>query len=183
MDSEKTWTQYKAEEVNALEAKLALAESRVQQLEQANELDRRSLWSIVRAIDEEITGRMWLIEGRGSYEWDDDKYRQEFGWAIHALQEKLEPLRKIAHDLTNCPATEEGVNSVRKMEAENARLESRVQELTLALRNGCNGLELLLGEHKPERPDDPFDTINELHETVRKGRAILAAAEGEEQHG
>ena len=78
--------------------------------EQANELDRRSLFAVVRAIDEEIRGRMWLIEGRGAYE---SKLLP-----IHVLQEKLEPLRKIAGDLTKCPKTEKGVNSVRKLERE-----------------------------------------------------------------
>lgn len=83
----------------------------------ANERDRRALWGIVRAIDEEITGRMWIIEGRGPYEWDDDRYRQEFGWAVKAVQAKLEPLKKIAHDLKDSPATEAGVDVVRKLES------------------------------------------------------------------
>lgn len=39
-----------------------------------------------------------------------------------------------------------------------------VQQLT----NCRNGLELLLASHEPDRPDDPWDTINELRETVRK---------------
>lgn len=91
-------------------------------------VDRRTLWSVVSAIDAEISGRMWLIEGRGSYEWDDDTYKKEFGWAIHALQEKLEPLREICHDLPNCPETEKGVDSVRKMEQENASLRTQAEQ-------------------------------------------------------
>jgi hypothetical protein len=108
--------------------RIAQQEAEIERLREANELDRRSLWGFVKAIDEEITGRMWLIEGRGPYEWDDDKYRQEFGWAVHALQEKLEPLRKIAHDLTNCPETEKGVDSVRKLEATVERLKGLLRE-------------------------------------------------------
>lgn len=124
------------ERIARLTSELAAANLRVEGLEKerdealaANELDRRSLHAVVRQIEEEITGRMWLIEGRGPYEWDDDKYRQEFGWAIHALQEKLEPLRKIAGDLKNCPTTEAGVNSVRALEAENAALATRLEGL------------------------------------------------------
>lgn len=79
----------------------------------ANERDRTQLHRVVRAIDDEITGRMWLLEGRGSYEWDDDKYRQEFGWAVKALQAKLEPLRKIASDLANSPTTQAKVDEAR----------------------------------------------------------------------
>ena len=84
----------------------------------ANELDRISLHRIIREIDEEITGRMWLLEGRGSYEWDDDRYKLEFGWAVHALQEKLEPLRKIAGDLTNSPTKQEDVDVIKRLESE-----------------------------------------------------------------
>lgn len=102
------WNEQKAERIKALEHDLAEARKRCEDAEAANERDRTQLHRIVHAIDEEITGRMWLIEGRGSYEWDDDTYRKEFGWAVHALQEKLEPLRKITGDLTNCPQTEAG---------------------------------------------------------------------------
>jgi hypothetical protein len=99
---------------SALQAKMAIArqlelESECDKALAANERDRTKLHQIVCQIDEEITGRMWLIEGRGPYEWDDDKYRQEFGWGIHALQEKLEPLRKIAGDLKDCPTTQAAV--------------------------------------------------------------------------
>ena len=114
--------------IATLTASLDAKERECERLKAANELDRRSLFAVVRVIDEEITGRMWLLEGRGSYEWDDDRYRQEFGWAVHALQEKLEPLRKIAGDLTNCPETEKGVDSVRKMEAALAEVNKRVEQ-------------------------------------------------------
>jgi hypothetical protein len=107
--------------------RISRAERDNAELKCANELDRRSLWAVIRAIDEEITGRMWIIEGRGSYEWDDAQYQKEFGWAIHAIQEKLEPLRKMAHDLTNCPENEKGVNSVRKLEQDNKALRERVE--------------------------------------------------------
>ncbi|MGA7885251.1 MAG: hypothetical protein WCA44_05865 [Acidobacteriaceae bacterium] len=120
-----TWPR---EYVVGLIERIAIAEQRARVAEAANELDRRSLWEVIRAIDAEITGRMWLIEGRGSYEWDDDRYRQEFGWAVNALQEKLEPLRKIAHDLNNCPSTEKGVDAVRKLEASIADAEKRAAD-------------------------------------------------------
>ena len=87
-------------------------EGRVEALA-ANERDRTRLHQVLRGIDEEITGRMWLLDGRGSYEWDDDNYRQEFGWAVKALQDKLEPLRRIASDLKNSPTTQEAVEAAR----------------------------------------------------------------------
>jgi hypothetical protein len=50
------------------------------------------------------------------------------------------------------------------------------EALVLALTNCRNGLELLLQSHKPEHPDDPFDTINELRETVKNSTAALTEA-------
>lgn len=102
-----------SEEVKELRATLAQRDKDVAQAQAANERDRTALHRVVRQIDEEITGRMWLIDGRGAYEWDDDRYRQEFGWAVHALQDKLEPLRKIAGDLSNCPTTQDAVDAAR----------------------------------------------------------------------
>ena len=102
----------------------------------ANELDRRRLHKIVTAFEAEITGRMWLLEGRGSYEWDDDKYRQEFGWAVHAIQEKLELLRRISSSLKDCPADEKGVDKVRRLEGleqENVQLLASHERLREAL--------------------------------------------------
>jgi Lar family restriction alleviation protein len=79
----------------------------------ANERDRSNLALIVHNLDEEIRGRMWLTEGRGSYEWDDDRYRQEFEWAVEAILAKIEPLRKIVADLKNCPTTQAEVDAAR----------------------------------------------------------------------
>ena len=64
--------------------------------------------------------------------------------------------------------------------ADSERLASALRErdaLILPLQNCCNALDLLLRNIKPERPDDPWDTINEIHETVRKARAALAGKE------
>lgn len=48
--------------------------------------------------------------------------------------------------------------------------------LLLALTNCRNGLELILQKHEPAHPDDPWDTINELRETVRKSNEVLRMA-------
>lgn len=49
---------------------------------------------IARAI-----GQYWhLLEGRGSYEWDDDKWRDEFRDACKAIRTQAVPLRKIGGD-------------------------------------------------------------------------------------
>jgi hypothetical protein len=106
------------ERIARAEADLAARDSAaLREARATNERDRTVLHRIVRQVDDEITGRMWLIEGRGAYEWDDDRYRQEFGWAVKALQEKLEPLRKIAGDLSHCPTTQNEVDKARAPEA------------------------------------------------------------------
>lgn len=104
--------------MKAADAKIAEQAPTIERLTQerddaraANECDRTTLHRMVHEIDSEIKGRMWLIEGRGSYEWDDDRYRQEFGWAVQALEAKMESLRRIAGNLKNCPNTQAGVDA------------------------------------------------------------------------
>ena len=122
--------------IRTLIERIAVLEAEKDAALEANELDRRRLWGIVQGIEEEITGRMWIIEGRGSYEWDDNRYRKEFGWAISALQKKLEPLRKIAHDLADSPKNQKGVDEVRRLETlkdENDNLRKHVEQFMIAL--------------------------------------------------
>ena len=52
---------------------------------------------------EAIRRREWLRLGRGSYEYDDDRWRSEFSQAIDEVIEAAEPLRKIAADWSDCP--------------------------------------------------------------------------------
>lgn len=44
---------------------------------QALENDATDLWRVTNAIRDVIANRDWVTEGRGSYEWDDDRYRDE----------------------------------------------------------------------------------------------------------
>ena len=57
-----------------------------------------------------------------------------------------------------------------------AALAASHTRLLLALTNCRNGLELILQKHEPAHPDDPWDTINELRETVRKSNEVLREA-------
>ena len=58
-----------------------------------------------------------------------------------------------------------------------AKLERTTAALLGTLKNCRNGLDLLLQGHRPRCATDPFDTINELRETVRKCSAAIAEAE------
>jgi hypothetical protein len=67
----------------------------------------------VTAIKKAISCREWLTEGRGSYEWNDDRWHGEFAAAISEILEALKPLEKVAADLTNCPQDAEAVRKAR----------------------------------------------------------------------
>lgn len=64
------------------------------QLRRALEQDAMDLWKITNAIKDEIKSRQWITEGRGPYEWDDDRYREEAGLAFDAI---LDLIQKVQH--------------------------------------------------------------------------------------
>jgi hypothetical protein len=61
-------------------------------------LINRDRTGLAKAIDDmvhEATGRLWITEGRGAYEWDDEEYRRETG---HALRAVIEIGKKALND-------------------------------------------------------------------------------------
>lgn len=115
---------------------------RIAELEAAIEADRTRIIDAVNGLDCALNSRFWLTEGRGSYEWNDDRYREEFGDAARAVLKALEPLRKIGADLTNCPQTTAEVIKARadkdkriaEMEARLAMVVEAGTQLLLTLR-------------------------------------------------
>ncbi len=69
----------------------------------AIEADRTRLADGITAIDKALDCRFWLTEGRGSYAWDDDRYRQEFKDAAIEILAAIKGLRSLAADLSNSP--------------------------------------------------------------------------------
>lgn len=66
------------------------------------------------AIQEMIAlaqARMWIVEGRGSYEWDDERYRREAG---HALREIIEYGQKALAASGDLAHGEDGCRTTRK---------------------------------------------------------------------
>jgi len=49
-----------------------------------------ALFDLINAVKKEILSRDWILEGRGPYEWDDEDYKREAGWAFQAMQEILD---------------------------------------------------------------------------------------------
>lgn len=80
----------------------------------ANERDRTEIVIAVNALTDAFARRDWLIRGgRGSYEWDDDRFRDEFRDAMEEFQPHIDQLRKIGADRTNCPKTQAEVIAAR----------------------------------------------------------------------
>jgi hypothetical protein len=48
------------------------------------------LRNYLERIKEEATTRWWIMEGRGSYAWNDDDYRKEAGWALGVIERLAE---------------------------------------------------------------------------------------------
>jgi len=93
---------------------------RIQQLERELaaitrqlEYDRTKVAESVTAIKTSIRRREWLAESRGSYEYDDERYQQEFGAAIKEIETSLEPLARIAANWDKCPRDSESVAKAR----------------------------------------------------------------------
>ena len=112
-------------DADALEA----ANKRADEAEAALERDRSIVAAHTTALFKAIEGRQGLLEGRGSYEWVDDRYRKEFGEALKEIEAPIERLRAIARDWTNCPTDPEKIKDARSSETELTALRARVAEL------------------------------------------------------
>lgn len=80
-------------------------ERRENELMQLLEYCRSILADGVTAIKKAVQGREWLTEGRGPYEWDDERWHNEFAAAAKEILDAVEPLAKEAADWSNCPKT------------------------------------------------------------------------------
>jgi hypothetical protein len=97
-----------------LQEALAAAETERDEARAANERDRTNVIDAVNSISDAFKRRAWLMgDSRGSYEWDDDRFRQEFRDAIAEFEPQVERLRKIGADRSNCPTTQAGVDAAR----------------------------------------------------------------------
>lgn len=57
----------------------------LQRAAEALDRDRTGLSTALAAIRIVVEGRTWLLEGRGPYEWDDDRYKEEAGAAMREV--------------------------------------------------------------------------------------------------
>lgn len=100
-------------EVEEMEVTITELRAEVEAAKEQLEFDRTTCAGFVTALDKALDSRFWLTEGRGSYQWDDDRYREEFRDAAVALKAVIEPMRKMACNLSSGLQTTEQVVKAR----------------------------------------------------------------------
>ncbi len=90
----------------SLADQLEASEKIRKQTSHALECDRTAISRHITRIQAIVGQYCGLTESRGSYEWDDDQYREESGRALKAFQQAIEPMKKVAADWSNCPQTQ-----------------------------------------------------------------------------
>ena len=94
-----------------------------ERLQSVNERDRSQVADVFNAIMEAIRRREWLRLGRGSYEYDDDRWRGEFSEAIDEVIEATKPLQRIAADRSDCPTDSKKIAAARAVLSEARQFE------------------------------------------------------------
>ena len=78
------------------------------------EHDRTLVAMCITAAKQVVNSRDWLTEGRGCYDWNDDKWHEEFAAAAKEFLEVIEPLEKVAADWKDCPTNADDISEARK---------------------------------------------------------------------
>lgn len=93
-----------AADIRALTPPPASGETEATRLMRVIERDRSAVAAATANIKRTIASYEWLCEpGKGSYAYDDDRWRSEFGDAIRLIRDGLVPLKRIAADLSDSP--------------------------------------------------------------------------------
>ena len=77
------------------------------------ERDRSKLADGLAKLWQVLDSREWLGEGRGPYEWDDDRYRDEFTATAAEIRQAVQGLHEVARDWTGCPKTSAEIAAAR----------------------------------------------------------------------
>lgn len=70
---------------NEQRARIAVLEAALRDADAALLRDRTGLAKALGAIVNEVQGRLWVSAGRGCYDWDDDRYKEEAGEALRMV--------------------------------------------------------------------------------------------------
>jgi len=91
------------------------AEARVyvNRLQAIIERDRTEVARALVTTRKAIVLHEWLRLGRGSYEYDDDRWRDEFGAALNDIEAAIAPLKAIAANLSDSPLSADDIARAR----------------------------------------------------------------------
>jgi hypothetical protein len=83
------------------EALCSAYQSEIDRLKQALDDDAADLWRVTNAIKKEIRDREWIMEGRGCYSWDDNRYKDETRLAFEAVMKLISDVQHPAQKRFN----------------------------------------------------------------------------------
>ncbi|MGE0451733.1 MAG: hypothetical protein AB7Q29_19320 [Vicinamibacterales bacterium] len=112
---------------------------------QALEDDAADLWKVTHAIQKVIEQRSWVVSSRGSYTWNDDRYRDETRHAFTEVLKVIEavqpPASRRFHDIMRDVPTNPRLVAA---EADAARLRAALEQFACCdLDDGnCASLEV-----------------------------------------
>ena len=93
-------------ELNRIRAELKRSNLRVSELKAALDRDKTGLAAGLASINREVADRRWICDGRGSYEYDDERYRKETGWALDAIEKIATDALSASGNLANASLSE-----------------------------------------------------------------------------
>jgi hypothetical protein len=124
-----------AEQRDAVKAELAERDARVTELTAALDRDQTGLANALGAIKQRVGAGWWITEGRGSYAWDDDRYRRETAIVLGDVAELASKALHASGDIANGAladtplSTWDGARELRKrLDAATAREQAALAE-------------------------------------------------------
>ena len=176
--------------VEALERENAELRKERDAARQALEHDRSKVIEAVNQFSDAFARRSWLLDSRGSYEWDDDRYRDEFRGAYDELAAPIQQLKAIGKDWSNCPTNHDEIMRARtdwQTRAETAERQLAERDADLALKDAALEPFAWIGQWLFARdlPDDtpmvtiegagkPFVLTRGMFKTAHSALAALA---------
>lgn len=82
-------------------------------LRHAIDRDRYIVAAVLQEIRKAVRQHEWLLEGRGPYEWDDDRYKDEFADWVENISIAAENLARLAWDKSNSETEQPRVEAAR----------------------------------------------------------------------
>ena len=89
------------------------------------EHDRSKVVDVLAEANAVLKNYGWLADGRGSYAFDDDRWKDEFKVCMDSLAKVLDPMRGIASDLSDSPIKWADIVAARSMTDALAEAEQR----------------------------------------------------------